>query len=249
MRKFILTVRPEPDGALDVATLARRNVPALSAPLMAPSYHASEFSASGYKFSGVILTSRHAVTGLCAATGSRLDDGIAGLPTFAVGRATARAAREAGFRNVTIGHGGGAGLVPLITEVAPRLDGPLLWPAALHRGFDMVAALDSIADVVNWPVYEMRETEILPDDAVAAIAGGDVLGVVLMSARSARLFRERLLALGQDRAVASMGLIAGSDAIVAASGDGWAETFVSKRPARARLLAIASLLYDRRTRS
>ena len=95
----------------------------------------------------------------------------------------------------------------------------------------------------------MRETEILPDDAVAAIAGGNVLGVILMSARSARLFCERLLALGQDQAVASMALIAGSDAIVAAAGDNWAETFVSKRPARARLLAIASLLYDRRTRS
>ena len=76
MRKFILTVRPEPDGALDVAALARRNVPALSAPLMAPSYHAPEISASG-KFSGVILTSRHAVTGLCAATGGGLDDRIA----------------------------------------------------------------------------------------------------------------------------------------------------------------------------
>ena len=48
-------------------------------------------------------------------------------------------------------------------------------------------------------------------------------------------------ALGEDGS--------GSDAIVAAAGDNWAETFVSKRPARARLLAIASLLYDRRTRS
>ena len=63
----------------------------------------------------------------------------------------------------------------------------------------MVAALDGIADVVTMPVYEMRETKTLPDDAVAAIAGGNVLGVILMSARSARLFRERLLALGQDR--------------------------------------------------
>ncbi|MEC8366913.1 MAG: uroporphyrinogen-III synthase, partial [Pseudomonadota bacterium] len=163
----------------------------MSAPLMAPYYHAPEMLASG-KFSGVILTSRHAVTGLCAATGGKLDDRIAGLPAFAVGRATGRAACEAGFRNVTIGNGGGAGLVPLITGAAPRLDGPLLWPAAVHRGFDMAAPLDGIADVVTWPVYEMRETEILPDDTVAEIAGGNVLGVILMSVRSARLFRERL---------------------------------------------------------
>ena len=248
MRKFILTVRPEPDGALDVAALARRNVHSLSAPLMAPSYLPLEIPASD-KLSGVILTSRHAVTGLSAATGGRLDEGLAGLPAFAVGRATGRVAREAGFRNVTVGHGGGAGLVPLITEAAPRLDGPLLWPAAVHRGFDMVAALDGIADVVTAPVYEMCETRTFPDDAGAAIAGGEVLGVILMSARSARLFRERLLALGQDEMVASITLIAGSDAISLAAGDGWVETYVAKRPTRARLLAIASLLYDRRTRS
>ena len=248
MRKFILTVRPEPDGALDVEALARRNVPALSAPLMAPSYLAPKIPASD-KFSGVILTSRHAVTGLGAATGGRLDEGLAGLPAFAVGRATGRAAREAGFWNVTIGHGGGAGLVPLITEVAKRFGRPLLWPAAVHRGFDMAAALDGIADVTTTPVYEMCETSVFPDGAVAAIAGGEVLGVILMSARSARLFRERLLALGRDETVSSITLIAGSDAISAAAGDGWAETYVAKRPTRARLLAIASLLYDRRMRS
>ena len=248
MRKFILTVRPEPDGALDVAALARRNVPALSAPLMAPAYLEPDIP-ERERFGGVVLTSRHAVTGLLAATDGKLSEGIAGLPVFAVGRATGRAAREAGFRDVAIGHGGGAGLVPLVAEAASRLNGPLLWPAAAHRGFDMKAALAGIAEVALAPVYEMRETEGIPDDADAAIAGGDVLCVILMSARSARLFRARLLARGHDRARAGMALIAGSDAIAAAAGDGWAEMFVAKRPARARLLAIASLLYDRRTRS
>ena len=245
---MILNIRPAIDSQRDAVTLSRRGVASACLPVMEIVTLAPQLP-NALEIAGLVFTSRHAVTGLCAATGGKLDDRIAGLPAFAVGRATGRAAREAGFRNVTIGHGGGAGLVPLITEAAPRLDGPLLWPAAVHRGFDMAAALDGIADVVTMPVYEMRETKTLPDDAVAAIAGGNVLGVILMSARSARLFRERLLALGQDRAVASMALIAGSDAIVAAAGDNWAETFVSKRPARARLLAIASLLYDRRTRS
>ena len=94
----------------------------------------------------------------------------------------------------------------------------------------------------------MGETTGLPDSADTALANDKVLAVILMSARSARLFRERLAETGHGGTVANMALIAGSDAIAAAAGDGWAQSFVAKRPTRARLLAIAALLYDRRTR-
>ena len=247
MRTTILTVRPAPDGDLDVAALARRGVPALAAPMMTPSYLAPSLADAG-PCGGIVFTSRHAVTGLLACAGDRLDDNMLAHPVFAVGRSTGRAARDAGFRDVTIGHGGGAGLVPLIRAAKSQITGPLLWPAAVHRGFDMVSALADLAEVTLFPVYEMGETTGLPDSADTALANDKVLAVILMSARSARLFRERLAETGHDGAVADMALIAGSDAIAAAAGDGWAESFIAKRPTRARLLAIAALLYDRRTR-
>ena len=172
-------------------------MPALSASLMAPSYHAPEIPASG-KFSGVIFTSRHAVTGLCAATGGKLDDRRRIARLCRRPRHRRRAARKAGFR-----------------ECHHRPWRRCRACAADHRSGPASGAYRScgrrrcIADSTWWrrwtalpmsspsPVYEMRETKTLPDDAVAAIAGGNVLGVILMSARSARLFRERLLALGQ----------------------------------------------------
>ena len=247
MRTTILTVRPSPDGDLDVAALDRRGVPALAAPLMAPSY-LDVPRVDSRQFGGVIFTSRHAVTGLLAACGGKPDQMLASCPVFAVGRATARAARAAGFADVTIGHGGGAGLVPLVAAAQDRITGPLLWPAALHRGFDMVSALAGIAEVTLLPVYEMAETTGLPEAVAAAMVAGDILAVILMSVRSARLLRERLASAGFEQAIAGMTLIAGSEGIAAAAGEGWAETYIAKRPTRARLLAIAALLYDRRTR-
>lgn len=247
MRRIILTVRPAPDGGLDVAALARRGVPALAAPMMSPLYLAQPPADSG-PYGGVIFTSRHAVAGWLACGGDRPDPDLLSRPAFAVGRATGRAACAAGFRDVRVGHGGGGGLVPLISAARDGIAGPLLWPAAVHRGFDMTEALAGIAEVTLLPVYEMRETTGLPEATAMALEQGEVLAVILMSARSARLFRARLTAAGHGAAIGGMGLIAGSEAIAAAAGDGWAEKFVAKRPTRARLLAIAALLYDRRTR-
>ena len=80
MTSIILTVRPEPDCELDVEALARRGVPAIAAPLMTPVYENDVFLddlglADGASHGGVIVTSRHAVTGLLRASGGVVDDG------------------------------------------------------------------------------------------------------------------------------------------------------------------------------
>jgi len=252
MTSIILTVRPEPDCDLDVGALARRGVPALAAPLMKPGYDAHHDDERGLReagaYGGVIFTSRHAVTGLVQARGDALAAGWHDLPVFAVGRSTGRAAALAGFRDVTIGTGGGAGLVPLITARAATFSGPLLWPAARDRSFDMAAALAPVARVHMVEVYAMMPAPALADAALTAIADGDVLGVILMSARSARLFQDRLVAAGHGAARRGIVVIAGSRAIADAAGDGWRRVYVARRPTRARLLAIAALLYDRRDR-
>ena len=89
----------------------------------------------------------------------------------------------------------------------------------------------------------------LADVAQTAIADGDVLGVVLMSARSAELFRAQLRDAGIQGASGGIAVIAGSPAIAEAAGAGWRQVYVARRPTRARLLAIAALLYARRDRA
>ena len=246
MTTIILTVRPEPDCHLDVAALARRGAPAMAAPLMTPVYACASPLADADSYGGVIFTSRHAVTGMEQAGGGEIDPSWHGLPVFAVGRSTGRAAAAAGFGDITIGSGGGAGLVPLITGRAGGLQGPLLWPAAAERSYDMAAALASQVAVQMKIVYRMEPLRSLPRPAMAAVEKGDVLAVILMSARSARLFRETLEASGRDAAPRQMAVIAGSQAIADAAGGGWRRVYVARRPSRARLLAIAALLYDRR---
>ena len=95
------------------------------------------------------------------------------------------------------------------------------------------------------PVYDMVPAESMQDEAVTALADGALSAVILMSARSARLFREQLRFHGMEGRIASLTLIAGSKAIAEAAGAGWRQSFIARRPTRARLLAIACLFYHR----
>ena len=265
MTDLILTVRPAPDGDLDVAALCRRGVAAMAAPVMQAHYpdkinldgvnlddahpdNPGPPSAEG--IGGLIFTSRHAIAAFLDLFGGTLPPAWTGLPVFAVGRASGRVARKAGFGDVTVGTGGGAGLAPLIRARIPvRRDlapAPLLWPCAVHRGFDMKAALAPHLKITAMPVYEMKPVSQLNSGARDALADGRVGAVILMSARSARLFRDMLARHNLESRVNDMALIAGSPDIAAAAGPGWAEQFVARRSTRARLLAIAALFYHRR---
>ena len=110
----------------------------------------------------------------------------------------------------------------------------------------MVAALAPAITVEDIAVYAMARTPRLTDAALDALAYGKILAVKLMSVRSAHLFCEQLAENGMDHCRPEIIVIAGSDVIAAAAGDGWRHVYVAKRPTRARLLAIASLLYHRR---
>jgi len=248
MTVHILSIRPQPDADLDVAALVRRGVPALACPVISPDYETASIATESRlhapdEFAGLIFTSRHAVTGFM-----RQADGQdwGHIPAFCVGRATARLAAESGFMNLHTGHGGGAGLVPVIQQQITRTDLPLLWPSAEHISFDMVSALTPRQAVERLPVYRMVPTSHFDSQVSEALACGDVGAVIAMSPRSVRLFIDMLDATGQAGVRQQITLIAGSQAIATVAGDGWHDCLVARRPSRARLLAIASLLYHRR---
>ena len=245
MSSFILTVRPQPDADLDVACLARRGVAALASPVMAPSYLGPVDLPLPATTGGLIFTSRHAISGFLDLLGGAAPPEWRHVPVFAVGRASGRVARAAGFADVSIGAGGGAGLAPLVLSQRRRITLPLLWPCAVQRGFDMVAALAPDMHVTAMPVYDMAPVARLGDETVTALTNGTVAGVILMSARSARLFRDQLRFHGLEACVSGLALIAGSAPIAEAAGPGWQQNYIARRPTRARLLAIACLFYHR----
>ena len=253
MAKFTLIIRPQPDADRDVGWLNRYGVPALASPVMigAPvsSPSLAHYLRSPVDFTGIIFTSRHAVDAV-----TKVADAAAWTPksAFVVGSATAAAAKQAGFKNIVIGSGGGAGLVePIrraladINRVKPQ-KANLLWPTALEISFDMVAAMrrHDIA-VQRLPAYQMMANANLAPPVCAALAKNCITAVIAMSPRSIQILLENMDAAGLRSAQNKIDLIAGSDAIAAAAGDGWSHIYEARHSRRSRLLAIAVLRHRR----
>lgn len=175
-------------------------------------------------FDALMLTSANALR----FGGPHLAD-YRGLPVFAVGEATARAARAAGFADVCAGDRDAVVLLNLIAAAGHvhvlHLTGRE-YRAALHPALTIERAIVYAAD----PVAELAEAAhaALADDAV----------VLLHSPHAARLFGE----MAGDRARIRIAVI--SAAAAEAAGPGWAAVAVAERPDDAAILAAAARLCD-----
>ncbi|MBT6122752.1 MAG: uroporphyrinogen-III synthase [Candidatus Puniceispirillum sp.] len=237
---LILSTRPLADAMRDVASLQRRQVAAMAMPVMSLVPLARYDLPDPVTISALIFTSRNAVSCFAASPplGAWLDK-----PVFVVGAATGSAARLAGFKDVIVGRGGGAGLVPDILAAKMNGDMAILWPSAMHKSFDMQSALGAHdITVIDMPVYDMAPVSAVDPAVTRHLDDGGMLSVIIMSARSAILFVELLKTgnLWQHRHRISV--IAGSAVIADSAGVGWKHIWVSKRPSRSRILAIATLV-------
>jgi uroporphyrinogen-III synthase len=151
---------------------------------------------------------------------------LADKPVYAVGEATADAARAAGFAVAMTGGGGLQGVLDAIAgpchllRIAGEEHVPLAPPAGVS--FDTVIAYRSVT---------------LPlDPAAPVLAGGEVL-VLLHSAATARHFAAECDRLGLARG--TIALAALGPRIAAAAGAGWGAVRIAARPDEAALLALA----------
>ncbi|MCZ8195102.1 uroporphyrinogen-III synthase [Brevundimonas sp.] len=150
----------------------------------------------------VAVTSAAAVRALAALTPRR------DRPLFAVGAATAAAARAAGFEEVDAGDeadgdgGGGdaAALAARLVRAAPpdRSPWPVLWPRGREVAADLAALAFALAPgrVEIRPVVVYAAEPRRPDAALAAVAAGQVAAVLLHSPRGARAAAAALQAAG-----------------------------------------------------
>ena len=151
---------------------------------------------------------------------------LADKPVYAVGEATADAARAAGLHVAVVGSGGLQGVLDAISAPAHllRIAGEEHIPLTAPDGvtFTEVIAYRSLA---------------LPLDAAAPLlAGGDALAL-LHSAATARHFAAECDRLGLSRA--DITLAALGPRIAAAAGEGWAAVHTAARPDEAALLAMS----------
>lgn len=164
------------------------------------------------------------------------------LPLLAVGDATARAAREAGFEQVESAAGDVQALAELVRSHLNPAAGALLHIAASKRAGDLAGALDAAGFACRRAVlYRARAAEMLSAELAAMIREGRLDGALVFSPRTAtslvRLLRQEKLA----DAAASMDLYCLSEAVAeAAAGLPWRRIIVAALPTLASLLeAIA----------
>jgi uroporphyrinogen-III synthase len=222
MRRLVI-LRPEPGASASVERARGMGLDAVAVPLFEVEPVAWD-APETRSFDALLLTSANAVR--CA--GQALQQ-LRGLKVHAIGRATADAAREAGFDIATIGTADADRLLGSI-EPGQRL----LHLTEEHRA----GADDAGHEITRIVVYRSRAVE-QPDGLEQA--QGAV--VALHSPRAGARFAELADATELDRA--SIKLVAISEAAAEAAGNGWEAVEVAERPDDSTLLALAGKLCDK----
>ena len=114
---------------------------------------------------------------------------------YAVGGATAEAARVAGFGHVTIAAGDAAGLAAAIRNGFDPRRGTILYPAARDRAADLAALLPGFA-VATVQAYRANAAARFEPAAAQALRAGAIDGVLVFSRRTAEIFVRLILAEG-----------------------------------------------------
>jgi uroporphyrinogen-III synthase len=211
----VLVLRPEPGASATVEKARQLGLDATAIPLFEVESIAWE-APDAERFDGLLLTSANAVR----YSGDRLKL-LRGLPVYAVGEATAEAARQAGF---DVAYAGDSGVDQLLDSIGPGLK-------LLHlRGEDWHEPGTAQQRITAIPVYRSRALET-PD--LSGVAGSVAL---IHSPNAGRRFAE----LVGDRGSVAIGAI--SPAAAEAAGSGWQCVAAADRPSDDALLALAGRL-------
>jgi uroporphyrinogen-III synthase len=179
----ILVTRPQPRA--DATALALRA--GSHEPIVAPLSQielVSEVDPKSGPWAAILLTSAGALGGIVSfARNSQWR----GVPIFAVGDVTAKAARDMGFTQVTSAHGNVHDLIKL---AAAQLKPParLLYLAGQERSGDLAGALRAREFEVDLiVVYRVITARVLPEAAAVALAG-EIDAVLHFSRATAETF-------------------------------------------------------------
>lgn len=222
MKGAVLILRPQP-GADDTAERAReRGLEPVVAPLF--TVEARDWTPpSPDRFDAILLTSANAVRHGGPGLGPFL-----ALPCYAVGEATAAAARDAGFADVRTGPSDAAAVAAMMADDGIR--------SAFHPGAAETVPVARHGVVIEHvPAYSSVPADRLSDVADSALRSGAV--VLLHSPRAAATFAGQI---GERRERTRIAAI--SDAAAAAAGAGWAGVGVALEPRDEALLDAAEEL-------
>lgn len=180
----LLVTRPEPDASSQAEILQARGHQAVLGSLLELELIDGRIPLDGTQ--ALVASSRNAIRALAAHP--QRDEALK-LPLFAIGEATAGAARELGFADLIIGPGTAAELAALIASENEPRRGRFVHLAGEVLAFDLKAALEAEGFVIEKAVlYRAIPADALPAEALNQLAQGQLDGAILMSRRAAATF-------------------------------------------------------------
>lgn len=231
----VLVTRPLEDAVPLVEQLDARGFKAVVEPLLRIRFlDVGAPDLSGLQ--ALVFTSANGVRALSRlAPGAKDED----LATFAVGPATAAAARAAGFKNVQVAGGDVAALARLVIGTCRPAAGAVLHVAGSARAGDLLGVLRGAGlDARRAVLYEAAATGALSDAVRRDIAAGRIAAVLIFSPRTAGLFVSLMRDAGLETRAQEMCLAALSPAVAkAAAALLWGAVEVAKAPEQEALLA------------
>lgn len=220
MSFHLLALRPEPGLAATLEKARALGLAITGQPLSAIRPLSWECPDPA-RFDGLLIGSANAIL-----HGGENLARLTAKPVFAVGEATAAAARGAGFTVAMTGSGGLQGVLDAIAA-----------PCHLLRIAGEEHVPLSPPDGVTFDEVIAYRSETLPlDPAAPLLASGEAL-VLLHSAATASHFADECDRLGLPRA--RITLVALGPRIAAAAGEGWAAVHTAARPDEGTLLQLA----------
>jgi uroporphyrinogen-III synthase len=157
---------------------------------------------------GILATSANGIRALAANTERR------DLPIWAVGPATAAAARQLGFSRVDEGHGDVVALADLVIAYADREAGALLHVAGSHLAGDLSARLEAQGFNVRRAVlYEARAAQVLSAELRDRLAARQIDIALFFSPRTAKTFVTLVTEAGLGGVCRSISVFALSPAV------------------------------------
>lgn len=217
----LVVIRPQPGNAATVAAASTLSLEAYGFALfeMVPkSWEAAVPGQHDALLIGSAQVMRLGGPGLIA---------LRGLPVYAVGEATAQAARTAGFAVAATGEGAMQAVLGLVDPVHRRL---------LRLTGEERVALQPRPDIsISERVVYASRAVPLPADLAALLAEPAI--VALHSAEAARHLTAQCVIHEIKRARLRLAVL--SSRIAAAAGDGWGEVAVAAYPDDKALLALA----------
>lgn len=237
----VLITRPREDAEV----LAMRLVPLGFTPVIEPmieirSLPDATVSADGVQ--AVVFTSANGVGALKTARGGDVFPRT--LPAFAVGAATAAAARAAGFRTVIEGRGTIEDLARLIAGGSPTSAGAILHVSGSVVARDLAALLAPAGLVVNRAIlYESRHAAGLQAETRALLADGSIAVALFFSPRTAQAFVSLVADANIASSMGSVAALALSPAVAGALAPlPFAQVIAAARPTTDALLDCLTTL-------